>query len=290
MRAFSPLSRVCIWALPLIGVACLLIIVAYPRPQGLSEHIALGYIFGTMFGQTTLAAAWAVFGPFPLSWRLPLSVVWVTALPLAMAANFILWEGELEEVTVMVGVCLLGQWLLLQLPLWGLARGYRLGMRTGEEASTVSDPRDRQFGIRQLMIFTAIVGVIFGIGRVVVLNLAPAFKLWMDQRVLTFAFFAVAAIAITLPLVLVVLLPPRVQALFGTSFVLFLIALATAWELPLLNAFARGPGVDAQHLIWINVFTSFWIVVFGAALRLSGYRLGTPAAANGPPPSTGQVC
>src|SRR4029077_1497547 len=55
-----------IWfcATPLIVLGLLLL--ALLGPNGRSEYRVLGYFFGTVFGHTTLAAAWIAFGPLPL--------------------------------------------------------------------------------------------------------------------------------------------------------------------------------------------------------------------------------
>jgi hypothetical protein len=262
----SPFGRVCIWALPLVGLGCLLVVAADAQRH---EHIGIGYILGTMFGQTTLAAAWTALGPLKLIWRLPLSMAWLALLVTAMTVNF--GGNGPEEFILVVAACLLGQWMLVQLPLWGLALGYRLRLRHGSQAHLPVDRREGQFGIRQLMIFTAIVAVIFGVGRLVAANLSLQFNQGAAEGVPIFIFLAVAAILVTLPLVLAMLLP-RFGAI-SVALLLGLVALATAWELPLLSTIHSGPGPDTMHLVWINGFTAAWIIAFMAALRLSGYRL-----------------
>ncbi len=37
--------------------------------------MTIGFFFGSFFGHTTLAAAWAALGPGPIGWRVPLSLV-----------------------------------------------------------------------------------------------------------------------------------------------------------------------------------------------------------------------
>jgi hypothetical protein len=265
--------RVFIWAGPVVALGLLSISLLDPDPPGrLGEQIGLGFFFGTMFSHATLASAWTAFGPGPLVWRLPLSLAWVLSMPVAIGINVGL-NGGPDEAAVVVGGCLLGQWFLVQLPLWGLAMGYGLRLRHWSDVSTVTDARERQFGIRQLMIITAIVGVIFGIGRILVVNLGH--RLNVDGEVAFFAFLAIAAIVITLPVLLASLLPRL--ALPATLLALVLIGFATAWELPMFlgTGAGRRGGPDAMHFVWINGVTTAWLLALVAVVRLNGYRLAT---------------
>jgi hypothetical protein len=240
-------------------------------------HVRLGFLLGTCFGHTTLAAAWTALGPSPLIWRGPLSLLWVTLLVVAIVTTL---GGPTFDVATVLGGCLLGQWILVQIPLWGLVWGYGLRLRYRDEAHQTPDPRDRQFGVRQLMIVTAIVGVLLGVGRLAVTNLAAQFGAGLGVEMPAFIFLAVAAIVMTLPLLLAVLLPRL--AVLATPVILILIVLATFWELALLRTIHGGPGPDERHLIWINAFTVAWILTITVVVRLSGYRFGTSAPRKGP--------
>jgi hypothetical protein len=256
----------------LIALGWLLIAFLDPDPPGrLGEYIGLGFFFGTMFGLTTMAAAWTAFGPGPLVWRLPLSFLGVVMLAVAIGFN-VGMNGGPRDAPLVVGGCLLGQWLVVQLPLWGLAMGYGLRLRHRDDFSLVSDPRERQFGIRQLMIITTIVAVVFGVGRLIVPNL----KFASNGEPAIFAFLAVAAIVITLPTVLASLLPRL--ALPATFLTLVLIVLATAWELPMFRStgVGRRGGPDAMHFVWINAFTTVWLMALVLVVRFNGYALSAP--------------
>lgn len=264
--------RVFVWAAPLVVLGWLLIAFLDPDPPGrLGEYIGLGYFFGSMFGQTTMASAWTAFGPAPLVWRLPLSFLWVVMLAVAIGINVGL-NGGPRDAIVVVGGCLIGQWFLVQLPLWGLAMGYGLRLRHRDDVSVTSDPRDRQFGIRQLLVITAIVAVVFGIGRLIVPNLH--FGSYDEPAIV--AFLAVAAIVITLPTLLASLLPRL--ALPASLLTLVLIGLATAWELPMFRSTGVGRmgGPDAMHFVWINAFTTIWVLALVLVARWNGYTLAAP--------------
>lgn len=276
----APNVRLCLWIGPLAILGPLVLVVMNPRGPA---YVALGYLFGTLFGQATFPAAWTAFGPFPLIWRLPLSLCWLGLLGVALAINIGLHDGP-EDLMVVIGGCLLGQWALVQLPFWGLAILYGARLRHWNEADRPANPRERQFGIRQLMIFTAIVGVVFGIGRFVVVSLAPRFGDGLGNEAPIFIFLVVAAIGLTLPLLLAMLMPRFAAP--AVVLTLVLIGLATAGELPLLNIFHKRAGPDMFHLIWINGFTAGWILLLALIVRLNGFRLAAPSQPASPPSPT----
>jgi hypothetical protein len=258
---------------PLVAVNGLLLAVVDLDGHGsFPDAIFLGFLFGTLFAHTTLAAAWTAFGPGPLIWRLPCSLIWVALLAVILAINLGLHRGASIEAVVVIGLCLLVQWTLLQFPLWGLVIVFGLRLRHMDEARSGFDPRERQFGIRQLIIVTTIVGVALGLGRLVVTR----FGSLSSREAPIFFFLGVAAVALTLPLILAVLM--RRLTLLGTLLVLVLIGLMTAWELPLLRSFHSGPGPQTEDFIAINAFTALIVLMVLAVVRMSGYSL-TPSQA-----------
>lgn len=261
-----------IWfcATPLIAVGLLLLVLL--NGSGPGSHIP-GYLWGTLFGHATLAAAWTAFGPLPLLWRLPLALLWLVALPVTVFCNLRLHSGSGESVfAVGVAACLAGQFAFLQLPFWGLVLTYGLRLWYCKTISLRSDPRETQFGIRQLMIFTTIVAVVLGAGRLAVTYL-PSFA-GQDNATPAFIFLAVAAVVITLPLILAALLPRF--AIPAVGVVLVMIGLLTAFELPLLNRFHSAGIRENLLFVFINGFTSAWILAVVLIVRISGFRLSTP--------------
>lgn len=255
-------------AVPLVAVGNLLIVVLNPDN---GEHVIVGYLIGTVFAHATLASAWTAFGPLRLILRLPLALLWLAVSVACIALNVWLHNGP-GEIPVTLGACVLCQYGALQLPFWALALGMGIRLRYRESVGLPSDPREYQFGIRQLMIFTAIVAVIFGLGRVVVTRLGPQLSSGGPADIAIFIFLVVASIVMTLPLLLAGLLPRYWWQ--AVLVVLLLIGVATAFELPLINSFAKGSGPDVLHLVWLNAFTSVWILALALVVRFSGYRLG----------------
>ena len=266
-------NRVFLWVAPVIGVGLLIMALLSPRPGGGAlEYVAIGFLLGTMFGQGTLVSAWTAFGPAPLVWRLPLSLLWLVLLVGALAVSVARSGGPNVEAIVVIGGCLVGQWLLVQVPLWCLRLGYGVRLRHVDDTGFLLDPRDRQFGIRQLMIFTTIIAVILGAGRFLVTRLAPHLTLGTSGDGPLFIFLAVAAIIVTLPLMLAALLPRL--AVPAVISILVLVGLLTAWEIPLLSRFHGGGGrPDTMHMVAINSVTAAWVLAVVVIVRFNGYRL-----------------
>ena len=249
--------------------------------RGGADHFVIGAVLGTMFGQTTLASSWTAIGPGPLAWRVPLSLAWTVVLVIAFALNPSV-GGPPGEVVFLLGGCLLGQWLLVQIPLWWLAVAH--GLRLWHRSDIAAGPtRPPQFGIRQLMILTAIVAVLFGAGRAVVPALVDGMQGSREWPI--FVFLAAAGILMGLPLLLATVIP-RFAILAGPV-VLCLIAAATWWEMPLLNQVAGArPGPVFWDFVWINFFQSAWIVFVMSLLRGFGYGV-QPSGGESPFASTG---
>lgn len=262
--------------IPLLVFSWIVIATIWLEPGGRSlEYPIIGYLLGTMFGQATMASAWVAFGPLPLLMRGVLSLGWITCMFVAFMLNFAVNEGPGEpEIALTMGGCMLGQWILVQAPLWGLTIGYGLRVRHRTEAIPVG-AAPLQFGIRQLMILTAIVAVFLAIGRVAISQLLQTQISRGSSEVLIFVFLAVAGVVMTLPLLLAALLPR--YAIPAALLVVCLIFIGTWAELPLLSlTFAPGNGPDLFHLLWINAFQSLWVVLVVGILRLCGYSLVVP--------------
>lgn len=125
------------------------------------------------------------------------------------------------------------------------------------------------------MVFTTIIAVMLGAGRFAVLHLSPVSD--VQNGIPLFIFLACAAIIVTLPLILASLLPRF--AIPAVAVALLLAGILTAFEIPLLNRFQRvtGGGPDTLHIVFINGFTSAWVLIIVLIVRTSGYRFGTAA-------------
>ena len=210
-----------------------------PGRLRLPWEIVVMCLFGTLYGQATLAAAWAALGPLPLLWRLPLSLAWIAALGIAFATHMVLHMAtNIYPITLLIAACLGGVWLLMQIPLWFLAAVYSLRVRhcTDPPASA----HDRQFGIGQVMLLTLIVAVVLGILRWIVGEAADRLAVSgpNDWKGLGLYVFLVIAGAVMQLLLLLAALLPRYWA-WATSGVLILMVAGTCLEQFVLGAQRR---------------------------------------------------
>ena len=259
----------------LLAPSWLLLALVDPKgPTSVLNYLLVGYLIGTMFGQATLASAWTALGPLPLLWRLPLSLVWIAALSILFVVN-ITAHGRSPELQfgLILAICLGGQWLLVQCPLWVLTGLY--GIRLRHASDPPETIRDRQFGIRQVMILTAIVAIVLGVCRWAAAASAQAFSNTDWNEVIILAFLAAAGVAMTLPLLVAALLP-RYWWL-AVAVVLALIACGTWYEVPLMQVVGgRGGGPHTWHLVFINGVQAAWVLAVVGILRLCGYSIQQP--------------
>jgi hypothetical protein len=227
----------------------------------------IGLELGLAFGQATLAACWLALGTGPTWVRVATATFWVVALAVA-------WFTHPNGDVLLIGVSIGVQWLLVQAPLWvlRLARGVRI---QPIEELTALDPARPQFGIRQLMVLTACVAVVLGIGRVVMPLLVHAARSGNWGEWPAFAFVVATNVVLTLPLALAALLPR--YWLWACGVALVFIAGATVVELSLLRYFLPGngplqPGVLALFVI-MNGSQACVVIAALGNMRAAGYRL-----------------
>ena len=253
----------------ILGASWLTLALIGVRPgESVREIVGLGYFLGSLFAHANLAAAWAALGPGALRWRLPLSFAWIVTLAAAVFTNYALHDGP-DYLVFVLGGCYVAQWVLVQIPLWGLKAGFRLHLLHTSVQS--SGPQKWQFGIRQLLIITTIVGVIFGLARLVIPSLSAKYSL-VDNEASLFFFLAASAIVVSLPLLLAALLERGTSA--GILIAIVLIGVGTYLEVPVLRTTGypdKRP--DSYDLLSINVSTSLFTLVVAGTIRLCGYRL-----------------
>jgi hypothetical protein len=250
------------WVGPLLAINLFSILFVDLKSPGPSP-VAIGYVVGTLFTHPTLAAAWTALGPGRLNWRVPMSIAWAALFPLVVFILFVGKGGGPIEGVVVVGGCLIGQWILLQAPFWTLAMLFDWALQRHTDVEGESN-RIR-FGIRHLLIVMVISSVTLGLGRITVSNMS-----FPGNEVVVFVFLTAAAIVVTLPLLLAALM--RRMAMLGVLLSLMLIAVATAFELPLLKALG-GSGPRVSELIAINVVSAVLILAVAGIVRLNGYFL-----------------
>lgn len=276
----------------LIAVGLLVIVavsVDLYRRSGIGNLIGNGVLSGTIMSFVNLGAVWVPVGSGRLSSRLMLSLgVFGALMSVITISSFLTLPPMFDRLMAVVmsallAVVLVAQWMLVQAPLWGLAGvyGLRIARVSGRE-KTVPEFR-AQFGIRQLLIATAVVAVVLGLGRFAVLTVVDSelVRTFGAFRALaTVAFLAIWSLFIVLPLFLASLLPRA--ATLATATALLFAAIATGAEIPLLNKIEFQSEVRTAE-IWLlgsmNTAQAAWILAFAGILRLGGYRLTASRAA-----------
>lgn len=235
------------------------------------ETIFLGYFLGMLSAHATMAATWSALGPGHILWRIPLSLAWVFMLLLAVAVNIAIHDGPSNGVSV-VGVWMFVQWILMQMPMWMISAGMGFHLRFREDidaAAVLSGTATEQtlrFGIRDLLITMAILGVLLGICRLLV----SAISLPGMRELPIFIFLGVAGVVMTFPLVVASLM--QRYALAGVAMALLFMAGATFGEL-MTSEMIGGPGPDIEDFISINIASAFGVLVIAGVVRLNGYSL-----------------
>jgi hypothetical protein len=261
-KFFAPISvqllliTTCIW------------IVLYRLQPGPREHLGIGFLLGSLYGHSTLASGWIVFGPG--GWRrLPLAFVWLLAIPCAFALNMLFYSNTPRTGFIWVsgGIVM----AFVQMLSWPLRHWWRLRICRPIQATEASagTARSGQFGIRELMILTTIVAIFIAAGRLI---LPFVLRRIGSGEFAIFAFLVVAAVVICIPITFSILAMRRPVA--PTLILLLFVAVVTYFELPLLSSFGlqrRGP--DQLHLILINFFSLLPIVLVCILLRIAGYQL-----------------
>lgn len=259
----TPHGRLSIIAGVIIGLSWLTITFIEPDLPDPLEEAGIGYFLGTLFAHITLAAAWAAFGPGNLILRIPLSAFWLVLVICGIFANLTVNNGP-DAFIAVIAVCLIGQYFVLMLPFLLLAFGFRIGVQHHSEVATDA-AKGLQFGIAHLMVITAVVAGLMGLGRLGV----AFFPRGGEYPV--FIFLVVAAIIQSVPLLLAALL--RRFAIPAAIAIVLLIGFATWWEGSLLQMLKLGPGPNLYHLIFINLFTALFTLIIALIIRLNGFFL-----------------
>jgi len=225
--------------------------------------------FGTVFAQGSLLAVWIALGLGTFTRRcvrvLLLLATSETLLILPIACE----PGGDWSFALVFGAILLGQWLAVQTPLWlvRLVFGWRIG--TPDSIAEDSGREELQFGIKQLLGWTAAVAVLLGIGR------------WLlgDELREPETAWEMAAFALVLAGSNVMVAWPMIWAMLVRRWVpvwtavALVIAVAVTLEEPEVFSRVAGGGPDAEVFWWVNGVHIAWVYCSLVAIRLCGYRM-----------------
>jgi hypothetical protein len=244
-----------------------------PAPNP-SEQALVGIGFGTLCAIGTLAAAWTVLGPLALVIRVPLALV----LQAGVLVSVVSAGGTVRlDQAGLYGGLLLGQYLLVQIPLWGMTVSRRVRLGNLDDRAGSFRPSDQQFGIREVMVLTAGVAIVLGIGRFLVhsANTVVFRAYWPESGlILLIGFLVVCNTTISLPLLFAMLL--QRHALVAGLIAMLATLVVTAIEVPAFELVRGGGNNDISIVLWaMNLSQALWILAALLILRLGGYRLTT---------------
>ena len=242
-----------------LTLVCCVIVVFPLRPPG-GQHFTVGLAFGSLFGFTILPPNWIAFGPGNRMVRWPLACLMLIAVPLSLSFEAGREIGPIVLSQIAITVCLF---------LFAALLRFQLRIRLMKPTEPETMPLRvvvTQYGIRHLMILTAVIAVLLSVGRVIV----PLLSRFRMNDLPVWAFLAFSSCVICVP-ILLSLLTLR-NSFWPTISILGLSILATWNEVSLLASLKlRGP--DFFHFVWINFFTLLPVLLVAVGLRRCGYRL-----------------
>ncbi len=239
--------------------------------------VFIGLLWGSVIAQVILAAAWVPLGPLPFKLRLLLSLLWISQVQAALGIVFCReqsgdqWDEELISIIFLFILAISGLWILVQVPLWLLYILTAAQIRHPGNSVDCHDLQDRQFGIGQVMIFTAAVCIILAAIKGICSNL---FEEADEMPISEVTFLLTATSTIVLPLLLAGLLSKfRLLAILGA---IVLIAVATWVEVTWFSNFGEFSTKEGKSiLVATNIVTALWVLIVTSLLKWSGYRLTT---------------
>jgi len=284
--------RIATRILPALGALALLIVVAMQpdllgRWSGWVAVAAPAVQYGTFFGLIALAAGWTVFSFARPKARIFHSLVLVAMSVLAMCLGGLLGNvarGELLAFAGVIGLVAIAQWLMIAGLLWPLLATRNVRLCNVQDLTSVERAKSQQYGIREMLIATAVAAVLLGAIRWFLSQPWPSsLDSSASRTLLVFGYLAACNTFVMLPLLVSPLL--RRFAMVSTLLALAFVAVVSVCELTALRQ-QFGP-VHAAHAInlgvvcWLMNFTQAgWVLAALITFRADGYRLVAAIAVN----------
>jgi hypothetical protein len=149
-----------VFVLAVCCVANVLVAAVLPSPDNVLAAFGIG--LGIVFGQVSLLAMVMALSDIRLPIRLALTIAGLLAMGIVMGSYVARHNGP-AEFSIVMGLAICVQFLWLQIPLitMRVAGGWRIRHPFDESAATSA----LQFGIRQILVWTAVVAVLTAMGR-----------------------------------------------------------------------------------------------------------------------------
>ena len=227
-----------------------------------------GIILGVTFTQVVMLAVWTALGPASLVTRTLTGFCGTILVALTLVAC-ISRAGSGPQGWLFFGI-VVAQWLVVQIPLWVFRSVFRWQL-CWPGADVIDATRsDVQFGIGQLMAWTALVGVTLGIGRWLMPENLDGFRQSHTELVIIFTCLTVFNSLLAWPVVWSAF-SPRWWPLWLVAAGLCCVGLTLA-EIRTFQA-AMGQGGD-EDIFWImNSLQAGGAAVALLTMRVSGFHM-----------------
>ena len=230
----------------------------------------IGYFVGCFYAQATMLAAWLALGPVSKKVRVQTGLAWLVFL-VGLCLAFIRWQdGRLRPQDIAILTALvLGQVFVAFL----LGYGFRVltKVSVGRLAShQQQNVEAHHFGIRQLMICTALAAGFFALVRGILdMSELRGTSIADFGAVLLFGFSGIACCY-----VMVVATLLRRGAAIAVALTLSVVIGYSFAELKVFSAMTENGGPPSLlELFAINTMTSLFCLLFAGNMRLAGYRI-----------------
>jgi hypothetical protein len=234
------------------------------------DSAMIGYFVGCFYAQSTMLAAWLAFGPVAKMVRVQSGLAWLVFL-IGLSLAFIRWQDgrlRLEDIAILAAL-VLGQVFVAFL----FGYGFRVlaKVSVGPLAShQQQDVEARHFGIRQLMICTALAAGFFALVRGI-LGM-PGLRGTSIADIGAVLLLGFSGIACCYGMVVAALL--RRGAAIAVALTFLVVVGYSYAESKAFSALVENGGQPSLlELFAINAMTSFFCFLFAGNMRLAGYRI-----------------
>lgn len=246
------------------------------------QAITTGAFFGSGFAAVSVAGTWAALGPFPVAMRLPCALCWTVMAGILAMFNIHMASGGDRDAAMeglVLAAAFLILWLIVQTPLWIARSVYRFKLELPRPTTAASTLSEHQFGIRQLLIVTAVIAAALGAGRLLVLGIGsnsisgqargPDSEFLVIIALLLISNSLVAFIVVT-----GALLPKRSG--LAVALGIAVVGGISLVESAVMTLLPGGPPGFFQMFVFIGTMNGIqfgWLLASLLLLRAAGYRL-----------------
>ncbi len=266
--------------LALLALLHVTLVIVAVSAWGIVDHDwPLTTTLGVTSSQAALCAYGAVLGRGRLAWR------W-TAWALVVAAGLLIFATLIRlaaprivpEYLMILLAAPLGVWIAVQVPLWIRRLRYRWCIDRGPNAQTARRPEDAQFGIKDILTWTAAVAMLCTVGRLALAATdLPRTIEWREA--LTFLSLVVVFNSLLSLLPLRACLGRECLPAWWVLTVTYSFVLVGLEPYAFAIAFDQNASRGAPYLLWLSVVQIVTLCASLLFLRAAGYRIFRTATA-----------